>query len=122
MVKIIELVPGRDDKIRFVKLKTQHGTVLRPVQRVHPLEIRANENYVTEEVTGEGESNSKKGVNVTIASNDVIKYTSSGRCVKTPNRLDLYNYHCYRFDTLPEYQTGGGCCGNSPALNGSGVE
>ncbi|GFX45561.1 DUF5641 domain-containing protein [Trichonephila clavipes] len=26
--KIIELIPGRDGKIRTVKLKTQHGTVL----------------------------------------------------------------------------------------------
>ncbi|GFX69523.1 DUF5641 domain-containing protein [Trichonephila clavipes] len=104
MTKIIEQIPGRDIKIRLVKLKTQHGTVLRPVQRVHPLEIRANDNCVTEEVAGEGESNSKKGVNVTIAPNDVIKkYTSSDRCVKTPNRLDLFNF---RFDTLPEYQTG----------------
>ncbi|GFW63682.1 DUF5641 domain-containing protein [Trichonephila clavipes] len=60
MVKIIELISGRDGKIRTVKLKTQHGTVLRQVQRVYPLEIRANENCVTEEVTGERESNSKK--------------------------------------------------------------
>ncbi|GFQ81455.1 hypothetical protein TNCT_331461 [Trichonephila clavata] len=30
------------------------------------------------------------------APNDVIKkHTSSGRCVKTPNRLDLFNYDCY---------------------------
>ncbi|GFU46434.1 integrase catalytic domain-containing protein [Trichonephila clavipes] len=49
MVRTIELIPGRDGKIRTVKLKTHHGTVLRPVQRVYPLEIRANENCVTEE-------------------------------------------------------------------------
>ncbi|GBN68689.1 hypothetical protein AVEN_10876-1 [Araneus ventricosus] len=35
----IELIPGRDGKIRTVKLKTQHGTVLRPIQRIYPLEI-----------------------------------------------------------------------------------
>ncbi|GFW30529.1 integrase catalytic domain-containing protein [Trichonephila clavipes] len=57
MARIIELIPGRDGKIRTVKRKTQHGTVLRPVQRVYPLEIRSNENCVTEEVAGEGESN-----------------------------------------------------------------
>ncbi|GFW85168.1 uncharacterized protein TNCV_3249081 [Trichonephila clavipes] len=50
MARIIELIPGRDGKIRTVKLKTQHGTVRRPVQRVYPSEIRANENCVTEEV------------------------------------------------------------------------
>ncbi|GFV15054.1 DUF5641 domain-containing protein [Trichonephila clavipes] len=123
MAKIVELIPGRDGKIRTVKLKTQHGTVLRPMQSVYPLEILANENCLAEEVASERESNSKKGVNVTIASNDVTKrYTSCSRCVKTPNRLDLFNYHCYRLDTLTEYQTGGGCCDNSRALNGSGAE
>ncbi|GFQ95538.1 DUF5641 domain-containing protein [Trichonephila clavata] len=61
MAKIIELIPGRDGKIRTVKLKTQHGTVLRPVQRVYPLEIRTNENCVTEEVAGEG-NQIRKGV------------------------------------------------------------
>ncbi|GFX61094.1 integrase catalytic domain-containing protein [Trichonephila clavipes] len=122
MAKIIELNPGQDGKIRSVKLKIQHGTVLRSVQRVYPLEIRANENCVTKEVVGERESNSKKGVNAMTAPNDVIqKYTSSGGCTKTPNRLDLFNYHCHRFDTLPEYQTSG-CCENSRALNGAGVE
>ncbi|GFT00590.1 hypothetical protein TNCV_141371 [Trichonephila clavipes] len=50
MARIIELIPVRDGKILTVKLKTQHGTVLRPVQRVYPLEIHANENCVTEEV------------------------------------------------------------------------
>ncbi|GFU80986.1 uncharacterized protein TNCV_1277312 [Trichonephila clavipes] len=50
MARIIELIPGRSGKICTVKLKAQHGTVLSPVQRVYPLEIRANENCVTEEV------------------------------------------------------------------------
>ncbi|GFW50053.1 hypothetical protein TNCV_2316351 [Trichonephila clavipes] len=55
MARIIEIIPERDSKIRTVKLKTQHGTVLRPVQRAYPLEIGANENCVTEEVAGHSE-------------------------------------------------------------------
>ncbi|GFV61491.1 integrase catalytic domain-containing protein [Trichonephila clavipes] len=35
---------GRDGKIRTVRLKTQHGKMLRPIQRIYPLEIRSNEN------------------------------------------------------------------------------
>ncbi|GFU03929.1 DUF5641 domain-containing protein [Nephila pilipes] len=35
-------------KIRTVKLKMQHGTVLRPIQRIYPLEI-----YSKESVDGE---------------------------------------------------------------------
>ncbi|GFV05332.1 integrase catalytic domain-containing protein [Trichonephila clavipes] len=43
LAKIIELIPGRDGKIRTVRLKTQHGKMLRPIQRIYPLEIRSNE-------------------------------------------------------------------------------
>ncbi|GFT76988.1 integrase catalytic domain-containing protein [Trichonephila clavipes] len=42
LAKIIELIPGRDGKIRTVRLKTQHGKILRPIQRIYPLEIRSN--------------------------------------------------------------------------------
>ncbi|GFS62803.1 integrase catalytic domain-containing protein [Trichonephila clavipes] len=41
IAKIIELIPGRDGEIRTVLLKTQHGTVIRPVQRIFPLEVQA---------------------------------------------------------------------------------
>ncbi|GFW68969.1 hypothetical protein TNCV_2918671 [Trichonephila clavipes] len=61
IAKIIKRIPSRDGKIRTVKLKTQDGTVLRPVQRIHPLEIQANENCVTEEVAYEGGIKFEKG-------------------------------------------------------------
>ncbi|GFS63215.1 hypothetical protein TNCV_1496451 [Trichonephila clavipes] len=35
IAKIIELIPGRDGEIRTVRLKTQHGTVIRPVDEAH---------------------------------------------------------------------------------------
>ncbi|GFY03492.1 integrase catalytic domain-containing protein [Trichonephila clavipes] len=41
IAKIVELIPGRDGEIRTVRLKTQHGTVIRPVQRIFPLEVQA---------------------------------------------------------------------------------
>ncbi|GFV21017.1 hypothetical protein TNCV_2280601 [Trichonephila clavipes] len=41
IAKIIELIPGRDGEIRTVRLKTQHGTVIRPVQHIFPLEVQA---------------------------------------------------------------------------------
>ncbi|GFQ88299.1 DUF5641 domain-containing protein, partial [Trichonephila clavata] len=41
IAKIIELIPGRDGEIRTVRLKTQHGTVIRPVQCIFPLEVQA---------------------------------------------------------------------------------
>ncbi|GFU94530.1 integrase catalytic domain-containing protein [Trichonephila clavipes] len=39
-----ELIPGQDGKIHTVRLKTQHQKILRPIQRIYPLEIRSNEN------------------------------------------------------------------------------
>ncbi|GFU67159.1 uncharacterized protein TNCV_3770911 [Trichonephila clavipes] len=40
---IVELVPGRDLNVRTVKVKTQKGVFLRPIQRIFPLEIDSNE-------------------------------------------------------------------------------
>ena len=34
-----ELIHGRDGKVWLVKLRTASGTLLRPVQRIYPLEI-----------------------------------------------------------------------------------
>ncbi|GBM75536.1 hypothetical protein AVEN_180647-1 [Araneus ventricosus] len=56
MAKIIEMIPGHDGKIRTVKLKAQHGTVLRPIQRIYPLEIYSDQSADME--PGGEESNS----------------------------------------------------------------
>ncbi|GBN03689.1 hypothetical protein AVEN_182969-1 [Araneus ventricosus] len=113
LVKIIELIPGRDGKIRTVKLKTQHGTVLRPIHHIYPLEIYSNQS-VDKEPGGEESSshNVSDNENKLASADDVIlrKYTSPGRYVKAPKRLDLLNNVCYVLETLSESQGGGGCC------------
>jgi hypothetical protein len=38
-----ELIPGRDGEMRLVRLRTASGVLLRPIQRVHPLEIHEGE-------------------------------------------------------------------------------
>jgi len=43
MAKIIELIPGRDGTVRVARVKTQHGTLLRPLQRLYPLEVSSSE-------------------------------------------------------------------------------
>ncbi|GFW27208.1 DUF5641 domain-containing protein [Trichonephila clavipes] len=96
IAKIIDLVPGRDGEIRTVRLKTQHGTVIRLVQRIFPLEVQAIANS-DKELKGESISvKCTKPENV-LNTNDVIvkKYTSFGILVKEPKRLDLLNYNCY---------------------------
>ncbi|GBM58523.1 hypothetical protein AVEN_268601-1 [Araneus ventricosus] len=96
---------GRDGKIRTVNLKTQHGTVLRPIQRIYPLESYSNQS-VDREPGGE-ESNShdvSDNKNKLLPADDVImrKYTSSGRYVKAPKRFDLLSNVCYVLETLKE--------------------
>ncbi|GBN64011.1 hypothetical protein AVEN_81864-1, partial [Araneus ventricosus] len=110
LAKIIELIPGRDGKIRTVKLKTQHGTVLRPIQRIYPLEIYSNQS-VDKEPGGEESSSHDVSDNknkLLPGADDVIirKYTSSGRYVKAPKRLYLLNNVCYVLETLSESQGG----------------
>ena len=38
-----ELIPGRDGEVRLVKLRTASGVLLRPIQRVYPLELQGEE-------------------------------------------------------------------------------
>ncbi|KAF8763122.1 hypothetical protein HNY73_021337 [Argiope bruennichi] len=94
VAKIIELIPGRDGEIRTVKLKTQHGTVLRPIQRIYPLEIYSNQSIHKEPTVEESNSHDVcHNQNKSAPADDVImrKYTSSGKCVKAPKKLDLLN-------------------------------
>ncbi|GFV20637.1 integrase catalytic domain-containing protein [Trichonephila clavipes] len=43
LAKVIRLIPGKDGKIRTVELKTRTRTMLRPIQRVYPLEVHSRE-------------------------------------------------------------------------------
>jgi hypothetical protein len=38
-----ELIPGRDGEVQLVKLRTASGVLLRPIQRVYPLELQGEE-------------------------------------------------------------------------------
>ncbi|GFS50986.1 integrase catalytic domain-containing protein [Trichonephila clavipes] len=106
LAKIIELIPGRDGKIRTVRLKTQHGKMLRPIQRIYPLEIRSNENLQR------GLEESIPTVSETLSPDEVIfkKYTSSGRCVKKPKRDWIYLIEFVMCLRLFASLKGGGCC------------
>ncbi|GFX90626.1 DUF5641 domain-containing protein [Trichonephila clavipes] len=96
IAKIIELIPGRDGEIRTVRLKTQHGTVIRPLQRIFPLEVQAIANS-DKELKEESISVKSTKPEKVLNTNDAIvkKYTFSGRLVKEPKRLDLLIKNCY---------------------------
>ncbi|GFW12939.1 bel12-ag transposon polyprotein [Trichonephila clavipes] len=40
--RVLELFPGKDGIIRLVKLRTGRGDMLRPIQRLYPLEVTSN--------------------------------------------------------------------------------
>ncbi|XP_071648478.1 uncharacterized protein [Temnothorax longispinosus] len=48
--KIIQVFPGQDGKVRVVKLKTATGELVRPVQRLYPLELASESTEVSEEI------------------------------------------------------------------------
>ncbi|GFU35077.1 bel12-ag transposon polyprotein [Trichonephila clavipes] len=41
--RVLELFPGKDGIIRLVKLRTERGDMLRPIQRLYPLEVTSNQ-------------------------------------------------------------------------------
>ncbi|UYV73534.1 hypothetical protein LAZ67_10004015 [Cordylochernes scorpioides] len=43
MARIVELFPGRDGHSRFAKVRTKLGTLIRPVQKLYPLEVSSGD-------------------------------------------------------------------------------
>ncbi|CAL8114380.1 unnamed protein product [Orchesella dallaii] len=70
--RIEELIKGKDGQIRVVKVKTEDGMLLRPIQRIYPLE------------TYEDDAPEEKPVETGSESANITRY---GRKVKFPTRL-----------------------------------
>ncbi|CAG7821123.1 unnamed protein product, partial [Allacma fusca] len=43
LARVIELFPGKDGIVRVVRLRTASGEIIRPVQRLFPLEVPVEE-------------------------------------------------------------------------------
>ncbi|GFW74113.1 integrase catalytic domain-containing protein [Trichonephila clavipes] len=96
LAKVIWLIPGKDGKIRTVELKTRTGTMLRPIQRVYPLEVQSTEtlndplNNCT--ITNPISSISSDNLSDPNDSSNVLPRVSKyGRVIKVPEKLDLFN-------------------------------
>ncbi|GFT68870.1 uncharacterized protein NPIL_617771 [Nephila pilipes] len=86
--RVLELFPGKDGILSLVKLRTEKGNVLRPIQRLYPLELKPNYEQVVSE--------NRKGPEVVTEypelntdSNKTVPVTSSVREIKPVKRLDL---------------------------------
>ncbi|GIY34960.1 bel12-ag transposon polyprotein [Caerostris darwini] len=86
--RVLELYPGKDGIIRRAKLRTEKGNILRPIQRLYPMELTPNYEQVVPEtqkvpevVTEYPELNTD--------SNETVPVSRSGREIKPVKRLDL---------------------------------
>ncbi|UYV75610.1 hypothetical protein LAZ67_13000736, partial [Cordylochernes scorpioides] len=78
MARIVELFPGRDGHSRVAKVRTKLGTLIRPVQKLYPLEVSSGDPILrSREDTAMKEEHSG------------AKRTRCGRVVKPPERLNL---------------------------------
>ncbi|UYV67831.1 hypothetical protein LAZ67_5002175 [Cordylochernes scorpioides] len=78
MARIVVLFPGRDGHSRVAKVRTKLGTLIRPVQKLYPLEVSSGDPILrSKEDTTIEEEHSE------------AKRTRCGRMVKPPQRLNL---------------------------------
>ncbi|XP_035208130.1 uncharacterized protein LOC118182845 [Stegodyphus dumicola] len=106
--KIITLIPGNDGVVRLVKLRTKSGEILRPIQRIYPLEVHlqtdnigdclrkkhSDQNLCDKPTTSIGSTEFRatdKDQSNELNQNP-LKTTRCGRVIRTPERLNLMNF------------------------------
>lgn len=105
LAKVIELMPGRDGIVRLARLKTSSGEILRPLQRLYPLEVDCEvQNHTPEENECPTDGRPQTSEELPDDSSDKeveepqssltdprpgASRTRSGRAVKPRNILDL---------------------------------
>lgn len=80
LARIVELIPGKDGMVRTARVKTLHGMLLRPIQRLYPLEVLSSEEIRAIQI----ERKQKYEV-ADIPDADVV--TRAGRKVNRPKKL-----------------------------------
>lgn len=91
---VTKVMHGRDGEIRVVKVKTVHGELIRPVQRLYPLEITTSD---AEQALNKSLEKSKEREREILSDEEppavqekeVEIRSRSGRPVRTRQRLDL---------------------------------
>jgi hypothetical protein len=87
-----ELNPGRDGEVRLVRLRTASGVLLRPIQRVYPLEIHEGELRGPEQIPAE-RAQEMQGTVASLEKDSGLKgiqvQTRSGREIKLPSQFRM---------------------------------
>jgi hypothetical protein len=105
LARVLELIPGKDGLIRTVKLKTESCTLIRPIQRVFPLEVSGNDfkSLPLQKVQSTESVQPPRPDSSEVSQPQV---TRCGRAIRKPKKLNLV----YLADILSSYpapQNGG---------------
>ena len=82
MARVMEAYPGRDGYVRVVRLKTDVGEMIRPVQHIYPLEVK-----MPVEVPDLNKQQTQDDVSSTFPKLKKTITTRSGRLVKLPSKI-----------------------------------
>ncbi|XP_023310053.1 uncharacterized protein LOC108904648 [Anoplophora glabripennis] len=102
--RVIELLPGNDGRVRLVKVLTERGQFLRPIQRLYPLECAADYSQMenggssdffmgSEPLSRNESASAESGVTKSRVPESEVRVTRSGRNVKTPVRYSDCQYY-----------------------------
>ncbi|KAG8185151.1 hypothetical protein JTE90_005130 [Oedothorax gibbosus] len=92
LARVIELLPGKDGRTRLVRLKTQSGVLLRPIQRLYPLEVVDHQQIVEGKLPSVMPIKHDNCLEDTKSSlmkvqQDEKRLSRYGRVIKVPDRL-----------------------------------
>ncbi|GFT09056.1 integrase catalytic domain-containing protein [Trichonephila clavipes] len=120
--KVIELIPGRDGKIRTLNLRCSNSEIIRSIQRVFPLEIQSAEVGESDDVPLDAEALKIPSAGVDVSESaipvnalpNMPKVSRYGRTIQRPRILNIFSVTTV-FES--EYtQKEGGCCVSNPRL------
>ncbi|GFU39507.1 integrase catalytic domain-containing protein [Trichonephila clavipes] len=97
--KVIELIPGRDGKVRTLKLRCINSEIFRPIQRVFPLEIQSARRGESNDVPLDAEAVKIPSAGVDVSESaisvnappNVPKVSRYGRTIQRPRTLNVFN-------------------------------
>lgn len=102
LARVIELIPGKDKQIRLVRLVTSRGQLLRPVQRLYPLEsvesasqadgpkdVMVSPAELHQHPPDSFSSDDSVSAGVSDKSRVSVKVTRSGRVTKPPIKFSM---------------------------------
>lgn len=87
--RILEVYPGRDGNVRVAKVKTKLGSLLRPLQRLCPLEVPHPKSIEVTQVIKDNAKESTKQEELN--EGDHVYKTRSGREIAIPSRYGSWN-------------------------------